>query len=100
MKSATNAFFGAFVHNHDGIRHGQGFLLIMGHIYKSNAHLLLDTLQLNLHILSELQIQRPQGFVQKKDLWTVYQRPGNGHPLLLSAGKRVCPPVFKSLQAD
>ena len=72
----------------------------MGDIYKGDAHLLLDALELDLHVLAELEIEGPQGFVQQQDLGTVDQRPGDGHPLLLATGKGVCPPVFKALQTD
>ena len=54
----------ALVHHHHGVGHGQGLLLIVGNIYKGNAHLLLDTLQLVLHILAQTQIQCAQGLVQ------------------------------------
>ena len=32
------------VHDHDGVGHGQGLLLIVGHIDEGDAHLLLDPL--------------------------------------------------------
>ena len=40
----------ALVHHHDGVGHGECLLLIVRHIYKRNAHLLLDPFQLDLHI--------------------------------------------------
>ena len=70
----------------------------MGHIDEGNAHLLLDTLQLVLHILPQAQVQRAQGLVQQQDLGPVHQRPGNGHPLLLAAGQLGDFPVLKALQ--
>ena len=48
------------VHYHNGVAHGKGFLLIVGNIYKRDAHLLLDALQFVLHILTQTQIQRAQ----------------------------------------
>ena len=72
----------------------------MGHIYKRYAHLLLDTLQLVLHILTQPQIQCAQRFVQKQDLRTVHQRAGNGHTLLLAAGQLVDAAAVEALQAD
>ena len=70
----------------------------MGHINKGDPHLLLDTLQLVLHILAQPKIQRAQRLVQQQHLGTVHQRPGNGHTLLLSAGKLVDAASFKALQ--
>ena len=72
----------------------------MGHIYKRYAHLLLDTLQLVLHILAQTQIQRAQRLVQKQYLRTVHQCAGDGHPLLLAAGQLVDAAAVKALQAD
>ena len=70
----------------------------MGNIYKGNAHLLLDTLQLVLHILAQTQIQCAQRLVQKQHLRPVHQGSGDGHPLLLAAGKLIHAPLFKALQ--
>ena len=72
----------------------------MGHIDERDAHLLLDTLQLVLHILPQPEIQRAQRLVQQQHLGAVHQRPGDGHPLLLSAGELVNAALFKALQAD
>ena len=69
----------------------------MGHINKGDPHLLLDTLQLVLHILAQPKIQRAQRLVQQQYLGTVHQCPGNGHTLLLSAGKLVDAASFKAL---
>ena len=70
----------------------------MGHIDEGNAHLLLDTLQLDLHILPQAQVQRAQGLVQQQDLGAGHQGPGDGHPLLLAAGQLGDFPVLKALQ--
>ena len=77
----------ALVHDHDGVAHGQGLLLVVGDIDKGDAHLLLDALELDLHILAQLQVQGAQRLVQQQHLGPVHQRPGNGHPLLLAAGE-------------
>ena len=88
------------VHNHDGVGHGKRLFLVVGYIDKGNAHGLLDSFQLVLHILAQAQIQRAQGFVQQQYLGLVHQRPGDSHPLLLSAGKAVDLPSFIALQTD
>ena len=48
--------------------------------------LLLDTLQLVLHILAQAQIQRAERLVEQQHLRPVHQSSGDGHPLLLAAG--------------
>ena len=70
----------------------------MGHIDEGNAHLLLDTLQLVLHILPQAQVQRAQRLVQQQDLGPVHQRPGDGHPLLLAAGQLIGEPAALAVQ--
>ena len=57
----------------------------MGNEYEGDSQLIFDFDQFLLHILSELQIQRPQRFVQKEDLRLINDSPGNSDPLLLSA---------------
>ena len=44
----------SLVHDHDGVRHGQSLLLVMGHIDKGNSQLILKAYQLVLHILAQL----------------------------------------------
>ena len=72
----------------------------MGDVDEGDAHLLLDALELDLHILAQLQVQGAQGLVQQQHLGPVHQGPGDGHPLLLSAGEGVGLAVFKALEAD
>ena len=72
----------------------------MGHIDEGDAQLLLDALELTLHILAQAQVQRPQGLVQQQNLGPVDQRPGNGDPLLLPAGELAAAPVLEALEAD
>ena len=72
----------------------------MGDIDEGDAHLLLDALELDLHVLAELQVEGAQGLVQKQHLGPVHKGPGDGHPLLLAAGELVRPPVLKALEAD
>ena len=90
----------ALVHDNDGVRHGKSFLLIMCYIYKSDAHLLLDLLQLSLHILSQLEVKRAERFVQKQNLGSVDDCPCNGDSLLLTAGQLRNGALFIALQRD
>ncbi len=83
----ANLLDAAFVHDHNGVGHGQGFLLVVGHVYKSNPHGLLNAFEFVLHVFPQSQIQRTQGLVQKQHLGSVDQGAGNGDPLLLPAGQ-------------
>ena len=70
----------------------------MGDKDEGDARLLLDLFQLHLHVLAQLQVQGPKGFVQQQDLGAGHQGPGDGHPLLLAAGQAGDSAVFKTTQ--
>ena len=59
----------------------------MGDENEGNADLLLDPLQFPLHLLAQLQIQGAEGLVQQQDVRLIHQGAGDGHTLLLTAGK-------------
>ena len=113
MKSATKGVLGlvvnilrgadllhlAAVHDHDGIRHGQGLFLVVSDIDKGNVHLALQTLQLQLHLFAQLEVQRAQRLVQQQDLRLVDQTAGDGHALLLAAGHLADAAALKAFQA-
>ena len=44
----------ALVHDHDGVGHGEGLLLVVGHIDEGDSQLVLKPDQLVLHILAKL----------------------------------------------
>ena len=74
------------VHDHHRVGHGEGLLLVVGHINKGDIHLPLQPLELQLHLLAQLQIQCAQGFVQQQHPGLIDQAARNGHALLLAAG--------------
>ena len=83
----ADLFHPSLPENHNPGGHIQGFLLIVGDIEEGDAHFLLHPLQLRLHLLAQLQIQRAQRFVQKQHLGAQHRRPGNGDALPLAAAK-------------
>ena len=62
------------------------------------AKLLLQALELQLHLLSQLEVQRAERFIQQEDARIVDDGAGDGDALLLSAGHAVNLPLFKALQ--
>jgi len=74
MKPATNAFAGfsytslrlaelldhAVAHHRDPVGHRQRLLLVVGDVDERDADLALDPLQLDLHLLAQLQVQRAE----------------------------------------
>ena len=83
----------AVVHDDDPIAHGQGFFLIMGHVDEGDAEVFLKRLELQLHLLAQLQIQRPQRLIQKEQFRVVGEGSGDGNTLLLPAGELVRLPL-------
>ena len=88
----------AAVHNDDPVAHGEGLFLVVGDIDEGDAQPLLQAPQFHLHGLPQLVVQGTQWFVQQQDFRIVYQRPGDGYPLLLAATHLLGLPVTQLLQ--
>ena len=56
----------------------------MGNVDKGNAQLIFQTDQFVLHVLTHLEIQRAERFVEKKHLRFVDDGAGDGDSLLLT----------------
>ena len=74
------------VQNGNPVGESQGLLLVMGDVYGGNAQILLQLPNFGPHLDPDFGIQVAQGFVEQKDIRVQDQSPGQGHPLLLSAG--------------
>jgi len=79
----------ALIHNDDLIRQGHGLRLIVGDINGGDADLLLDAADLSTHGNTQLGIQVGEGFIKEQDTGLHHQSTGQGHTLLLAAGKLV-----------
>ena len=90
----------ALVHDHHGIGHGEGLLLVVGDVDEGDAGGALDPLQLVLHILAQAQVKSRQRLVQQQYLGLVHQGTGDSDALLLTAGEVVDAAVLVALQAD
>ena len=75
----------ALAHDGDVVRHGQRFFLVMGDEDEGDAGFVLQPLQLDLHFLSELQIERGEWLVEQQHLWMRRKATRQRHPLLLTA---------------
>ena len=75
----------ALIHHDYGVGEGQGLLLVVGDVDEGDAQLLMHLLELYLHILAHLEVERRQRFVKQQHLWTVHQGTGYGYALLLTA---------------
>ena len=73
-------------HRHP-VRHRERLALVVGDEHEGDAQLALQFLQLALHLLAQLQVQRAQRLVQQQHPRPVDQRPGQRHALALAAGE-------------
>ena len=73
------------VEDRDAVRHGEGLALVVGDVDDGDPDALVDMLELVLHVLAELAVERPQRLVHQHEARLVDERPGHRHPLLLPA---------------
>ena len=71
-------------HHGDAIGHGERLILVVGDENEGDPHLALQALQLDLHLPPQLQVERPEGLVQKEHRRLVDQCARQGHALLLA----------------
>jgi hypothetical protein len=57
----------------------------VGHVDKGDAHLVVNDVQLQQHVLAQLEVERGQRLVQQQHLGPVHQGARDRHALLLAA---------------
>src|SRR5450755_2167175 len=77
----------AAVHDRDVIGEDECLRLIVGDIDKGCAKGCLQLLQLNLHMLAQLQVERAQGLIEEQQRRLKHQAARNRNPLSLAAGE-------------
>jgi hypothetical protein len=75
----------AGVEDADAVAHRQRFMLVVGDEQERDGQPPLQRLQLALHLLAQLQVERAQRLVQQQHLRLADQRAGQGHALALAA---------------
>ena len=73
------------VHHHDQVGHGQRLGLVMGDVDHGRADAAVNALDLDLHLLAQLLVERAQGLVHQQQARMRDQRPRHGDALLLAA---------------
>src|SRR6266542_5301063 len=77
----------ARVHDRDLVRHRHRLLLVVCDVDEGDADVVLDRLQLELHLLAELEVEGAERLVEQKHARAVDQGTGEGDALLLAAGE-------------
>jgi len=75
------------IHDRHLIGHDQRLALVVGDVDEGGSETVLELLQLHLHVLAQLQIQRAEGLVEQEHVGFQNHGAGDGHALLLPAGK-------------
>jgi hypothetical protein len=74
-------------HHGDAVGHGQRLFLVVGDIDHGRAELGLQALDLDLHVLAQLLVERAERLVHQKCTRIEHQCPGQRDALLLTAGE-------------
>ena len=77
----------AGVHHGEPRRHGHGLFLVVSDHDESEPELLLQAHHFETRALAQLAVERGQRLVEQQQLGALHQRPRQGHPLALAAGK-------------
>ena len=77
----------AGVEDRQAVAHRERLLLVVGHVDERDADLLLDRLELDLHLLAQLQVERAQRLVEQQHARPVDERPSQRDALALAAGQ-------------
>ena len=73
------------IHHRDPVGHRERFLLVVRDVHEGRLRLLLDVLELELHLLAQLQVERAERLVEQKRCRAVDERARQRNSLLLAA---------------
>ncbi|MCY1529430.1 hypothetical protein D9M68_645740 [compost metagenome] len=90
----------AVVEHGDTVGHGQGFGLVVGDVDHRETELVVQALDLELHLLAQLLVEGAEWFVHQHDVGGEDQRPGEGHALALATGELAWIASTEVLQLD
>ena len=90
----------AALHHGHAVRHGQGLFLVVGHVEHRDVQVLLDMLELELHVGAELLVERAERLVHQEDTRPEDERAGQCHALLLAARELARQPALVAGEPD
>ena len=89
----------ALVEHRDAVAHRERLALVVGDEDERDADVALDLLQLDLHLLAELEVERTERLVEEQHPRSVHERPRERDPLALSTRELVRLPVSEAARA-
>ena len=90
----------ALGHDNDAVGHRQRFFLVMRDVNERNAERVVHLLELELHFLAHLEIQRAERLVEKEDRRLIDKSSRDRDSLLLTAGERRDSAALEAFQID
>ena len=87
------------VEHGEAVAHGQRLLLVVRDVDEGDADLALDPLELGLHLLAQLEVERAEGLVEQQHPRAVDDRAGERDALALAAGELARLAVAEARQA-
>ena len=90
----------AVVHDRDRVGHRHRLLLVVRDVDEREPELALDALQLELHLLAELQVECAERLVEQQHLRAVHERARERDALLLPAGQLARLALVEPLEPD
>ena len=75
------------VEDGQAVAHRERLLLVVGDVDERDPEVSLQRLQVDLHLLAELEVERAERLVEQQHLGPVDDRAGERDPLALAAGE-------------
>ncbi len=100
LLGCAHLFDAAFVEHRDPGAHRQRLALVVGDEHERDADGVLDRLELDLHLLAELEVERAERLVEQQHSGLVDQRPGERDALTLPAAQLVRATFAELAEAD
>ena len=90
----------AGVHDRDPVRHRHRLFLVVRDVDEGDPDVVLDRLQLELHLLAQLQVERAERLVEQQHARLVHERAGQRDALLLAARELARLALLETREAD
>src|SRR5262249_43757730 len=98
LARAADLLDAAPVHHGDPVRHRERLVLVVGDVDERRPELRLDALELELHLLAELDVECSERLVEEERSRSVDKRAGERDALLLAARELPWPALLEALE--
>src|SRR5262245_2891126 len=89
----------ALAEDRNAVRHRHRLALVVGHVDGGDAELAMDPLDLDLHLLAQVLVERAERLVEQQDVGLEHEGPRQGYTLLLAARELTRPPAGQITKA-